>query len=178
MIKRKGLGCMESFVLGADHAGYRLKEKIATYLREKGFQVEDIGCYSEDSVDYPSISGALAQKMKTLQSTDPNASVRGVLCCGSGIGVCISANRFPWVRSVEAHDHNTVVMSRRHNDTNVLCLGARVIAPELAVELLETWMKTPFDGGRHQKRVDLMSTLHVDNQGLSCTDNPEESAVC
>ena len=169
---------MESFVLGADHAGYRLKEKIAAYLREKGFQVEDIGCYSEDSVDYPSISAALAQKLKTLQEVTPGADVRGVLCCGSGIGVCISANRFPWIRSVEAHDHNTAVMSRRHNDTNVLCLGARVIAPELAVELLETWLKTPFDGGRHQKRVDLMTTLYVDNQGLSGSGSPEESPVC
>jgi len=140
---------MESFVLGADHAGYRLKEKIAAYLREKGCQVEDIGCYSEDSVDYPSISAGLAQKFKDLQKTAPG--VRGILCCGSGIGVCISANRFPWLRSVEAHDHNTVVMSRKHNNTNVLCLGARVIAPELAIDLLETWLKTPFEGGRHQK---------------------------
>lgn len=169
---------MESFVLGADHAGYRLKERIAAHLREKGFQVEDMGCYSEDSVDYPSISATLAQKLKTLQDAAKGAEVRGVLCCGSGIGVCISANRFPWIRSVEAHDHNTAIMSRRHNNTNVLCLGARVVAPELAIDLLETWLKTPFDGGRHQKRVDLMSTLHVDNQGLSSSGNPEESPVC
>lgn len=170
---------MESFVLGADHAGYRLKEKIASHLREKGFHVEDIGCFSEESVDYPSISATLAHKLKELEAKAASgSSIRGIICCGSGIGVCISANRFPWVRSVEAHDHNTVVMSRKHNDTNVLCLGGRVIAPELAIDLLETWIKTPFEGGRHQKRVDMMTGLSVDNQGLSGTGNPEESPVC
>jgi ribose 5-phosphate isomerase B len=170
---------MESFVLGADHAGYRLKEKIATHLRDKGFSVEDIGCYSEESVDYPAISTKLAEKLKAKQAEAPAGNtVHGVLCCGSGIGVCISANRFPWVRAVEAHDHNTVVMSRRHNDTNVLCLGARVVAPELAIDLLETWLKAPFEGGRHQKRVDLMTSINVENQGLSDTGSPEESPVC
>jgi ribose 5-phosphate isomerase B len=170
---------MESFVLGADHAGFRLKEKIAAYLREKGHPVADVGCHSEDSVDYPSISAAVANKFKQLQESAPSGTiVRGIICCGSGIGVCISANRFPWLRAVEAHDHNTAVMSRRHNDTNVLCLGARVIAPELAIDLLETWLKTPFEGGRHQKRVDLMTSLNVDNQGLSGTGSPEESPVC
>lgn len=170
---------MESFVLGADHAGFRLKEKIAAYLREKGHPVEDVGCHSEDSVDYPAISEAVARKFRQVQETAPKGTiVRGVICCGSGIGVSISANRFPWLRSVEAHDHNTAIMSRRHNDTNVLCLGARVLAPELALELLDTWLKTPFEGGRHQNRVDLMTSLNVENQGLSGTGSPEESPVC
>ena len=170
---------MESFVLGADHAGYRLKEKIADYLREKGFHVEDIGCYSEESVDYPAISAKLALKIQELQAKAPKDTVvRGILCCGSGIGVCISANRFPWIRAVEAQNHNTVVMSRKHNDTNVLCLGGRVIAPELAMDLIETWFKTDFEGGRHQKRVDMMTGISVENQGLSDTGSPEESPVC
>jgi len=166
---------MESFILGSDHAGYRLKEKIAAYLREKGFSVEDIGCPSEASVDYPAISALLAQKMQSQQT---GGTVRGLLCCGSGIGVCISANRFSWIRAVEAHDHNTVMLSRRHNDSNVLCLGGRVIAPELAFELIETWMKTPFEGGRHQKRVDMMTALNVENQGASAAEHPKESRVC
>jgi ribose 5-phosphate isomerase B len=171
---------MESFILGSDHAGYLLKEKIAAHLREKGYSVEDIGCPSEASVDYPAISALLAKRMQALEETglQTSGTVRGLLCCGSGIGVCISANRFPWIRAVEAHDHNTVMLSRRHNDSNVLCLGGRVIAPELAFELIETWMKTPFEGGRHQKRVDMMTTLNVENQGASAAGHPKESRVC
>ena len=179
---------MESFVLGADHAGYRLKESIANHLRAQGFPVEDVGCFSEASVDYPAISQALAVRLQELQAkASPASPVYGILCCGSGIGVCIAANRFPWVRAVTADDHHTVVMSRCHNDANVLCLGARVIAPELAVDLLQTFVKTSFDGGRHQQRVDLMTSLNghslkpvlnVDKQGLSRSDSPEESPLC
>jgi ribose 5-phosphate isomerase B len=167
---------MNRIVIGADHAGYQLKERVVQHLREKGYQIEDIGCYSEDSVDYPAISTKLADTMKALQGENPAQPVRGVLCCGSGIGVCIAANRHPWVRAVEAHDHNTVVMSRRHNDSNVLCLGGRVIAPELAADLLNTWLDTAFDGGRHQKRVDMMSNISVESQGAN--GNPEEIPAC
>jgi ribose 5-phosphate isomerase B len=169
---------MKSIVIGADHAGYRLKESIVQHLREKGYQVEDVGCYNEESVDYPAISSKLAETMQKLQQQQLNEPVRGVLCCGSGIGVCISANRVPWVRAVEAHDHNTVVMSRRHNDSNVLCLGGRVIAPELATNLLDTWLDTAFDGGRHQKRVDMMTKLSVDSQGEPSQANPQEMPAC
>jgi ribose 5-phosphate isomerase B len=169
----------EKIVLGADHAGFQLKEQIASHLRGKGFQIEDIGCYSEESVDYPAISVKLAETMKRLQEAEPTAgNVRGLLCCGSGIGVCISVNRFPWIRSVEAHDHNTVVMSRRHNDTNVLCLGGRVIAPTLAFDLIDTWLATAFEGGRHQKRVDMMTGISVESQGKPAKGNPEEIPAC
>lgn len=170
---------MERIVLGADHAGFRLKDQIAAHLREKGYQFEDIGCYSEESVDYPAISTQLAETMKRLQEAEPSGSIiKGIVCCGSGIGVCISANRFPWVRAVEAHDHNTIIMSRRHNDTNVLCLGGRVIAPELALELINTWLGTAFDGGRHQKRVDMMTGISVESQGKPAKGNPEEIPAC
>jgi len=162
----------------ADHAGYRLKERVSQYLREKGFQVEDVGCYSEESVDYPAISAKLAETMQKFQTQQPTEPVRGVLCCGSGIGVCIAANRFPWVRAIEAHDHNTVVMSRRHNDSNVLCLGGRVIAPELATSLLDAWLETAFEGNRHQKRVDMMTNLSVDSQGKPSPANPQEIPAC
>ncbi len=170
---------MEKIVLGADHAGFRLKERVAAHLRDKGYQVEDIGCHSEDSVDYPAISVQVAEAMKRSQDTSAaNEVVRGLICCGSGIGVCISANRFPWVRALEAHDHNTAILSRRHNDSNVLCLGGRVIAPELAFELIDTWMSTPFDGGRHQKRVDMMTGITVENQGASTEGGPKEIPAC
>ncbi len=159
---------MTPIVLGADHAGYRLKERIAEHLKAKGFEVIDVGCFSEESVDYPDIAGKLAGE---LQRLGPEA--RGVLCCGSGIGVCMTANRFPWVRAAVVHEHNTAVMSRKHNNANVACFGGRVIAPELAFDLLASWLETPFEGGRHQKRVELMGNIHVENQG-----NPEGSAVC
>lgn len=142
----------EKIVLGADHAGYRMKEFIAGHLKAKGYLVEDVGCFSEDSVDYPAISQQVADAIRR----EPSA--RGVICCGSGIGVSIAANRFPWLRAVVAHDYHTAVMSRRHNDTNVICFGGRVIAPERAAELLDTWLDTAFEGGRHQKRVDMMSS--------------------
>lgn len=154
----------KKMVLGTDHAGYGLKEKVAEHLRAKGFEIIDIGCFSEDSVDYPAISGQLAEAVKNVQVESPMQEHYGILCCGSGIGVCITANRFPWLRAVEAHDHNTAMLSRRHNDSNVLCLGARVIAPELAFELIDTWLATSFDGGRHQKRVDMMTNIQVDNK--------------
>lgn len=145
---------IKKIILGADHAGYQLKERIARALLEKGYSVEDIGCFDETSVDYPSISQTLAEALKKDTATQ-----RGILCCGSGIGICMAANRFPWIRAVEAHDHHTAMMSRRHNDANVLCLGGRVIAPELALDIVENWLNTGFDGGRHQNRVDLMSNM-------------------
>lgn len=150
--------CMETIVLGADHAGYRLKEHLADALRNRGYAVEDVGCYSEDSIDYPAIAGELAEKIREI-GAQTGKPPRGVLCCGSGIGIAISANRFPWIRAVVAHDHYSAVMSRRHNDANVICLGGRVIAPELADDLLEAWLSTPFEGERHQKRVDMMGDL-------------------
>jgi ribose 5-phosphate isomerase B len=156
---------MKKMVLGADHAGYQLKERLAAYLRGKGFAVEDIGCHDETSVDYPNIAQTLAKALKVLEKSE-GVPVLGILCCGSGIGICISANRFPWIRAVVATDHYTAVMSRRHNDTNVLCLGGRVIAPELAFDILDAWLATPFDGGRHQTRVDLMSQIQVEDQAL------------
>lgn len=156
---------VKKIFLGADHAGYRLKEQIAAFLKGKGYTVEDVGCFDENSVDYPNISQKLAEALKK----DGNgATSRGILCCGSGIGICMAANRFPWIRAVEAHDHHTAVMSRRHNDSNVLCLGGRVIAPELAETLIDAWLNTAFEGGRHQKRVDLMSSVHQGETITSC----------
>ena len=169
---------MKKMVLGADHAGFHLKEKVAQHLRDKGFEVVDVGCFSEASVDYPAISGKLAEAVREVQATEPKQGHYGFLCCGSGIGVSITANRYPWIRAVEAHDHNTAILSRRHNDSNVLCLGGRVIAPELALELIDTWLATPFDGGRHQKRVDMMTDIQVDNKAAASQASPKEIPAC
>ncbi len=165
---------MKKLVLGADHAGYRLKEQVAEHLRGKGFEIVDVGCFSEDSVDYPDIAAQLAEAVQTVQSERPGQSHYGILCCGSGIGVCITANRFPWIRAVEAHDHNTAILSRRHNHSNVLCLGGRVIAPALAYDLIDTWLATDFDGGRHEKRVSLMTEIQV----KKAPGGPKEISAC
>lgn len=170
---------MKKLVLGSDHAGFPLKQKIAEHLRQKGVEIIDIGCHNGDSVDYPSISAQLAQAVQGIQQEAPEQTHYGILCCGSGIGVCIAANRYPWIRAIEAHDHNTAILSRRHNDSNVLCLGGRVLAPELAFTLIDEWLETPFDGGRHQKRVDMMSDLQVDNKRMSASISaPKEMPSC
>ena len=146
---------MNKIIIGSDHAGFRLKEAVVAHLRGQGIEVVDIGCPSEERVDYPGIAFELARRMKA------DGIARGVLCCGSGIGVSIAANRFPHVRAVVAHDPFTAEMSRRHNDANVLCMGGRFIAPAMAEEILRVWLNTAFEGGRHQDRVDMMT--HVDS---------------
>ncbi len=169
---------MKKMVLGSDHAGFSLKQKIAEYLRGRGFEVIDVGCLDENSVDYPAISTQLAKAVQTTQLELPEQGHYGILCCGSGIGVCITVNRFPWIRAVEAHDHNTAILSRRHNDSNVLCLGGRILAPELAFTLIEAWLETPFDGGRHQKRVDMMTEIQVDTTANALMGGQKEISTC
>lgn len=169
---------MKKVVLGADHAGFHLKEKVAGHLRGRGFEVIDIGCFSEESVDYPAIAGKLAESVREVQLEVPEQGHYGLLCCGSGIGVCMTANRYPWIRAVEAHDHNTAILSRRHNDSNVLCLGGRVMAPELAFTLIDTWLETPFEGERHRKRVDMMTGIQVDDKASARQGGPKEIPAC
>lgn len=143
--------------LAADHAGYHLKEHIKSFLAAShpDITVEDTGCYSPERVDYPNI---IESAIKTMASTENNATY-GIFICGSGVGVSMAANRFGHIRAVLANDASTAVMSRKHNDSNVLCLGARVIAPERAELITRIWLTTPFEGGRHQARVDQMARL-------------------
>lgn len=143
----------KQLIIGCDHAGYALKIKIIPFLTGLGWQITDVGCPSEDSVDYPLVAETFAQTMKDQQSE------WGIIICGSGIGVSIAVNRFPHIRAVLASDETTAKLSRRHNNANVLCLGGRMIAPELAQEIMTTWLNTPFDGGRHEKRVDQLGCL-------------------
>jgi ribose 5-phosphate isomerase B len=135
-------------VIGSDHAAYRLKEKIKNYLSEKGIGVEDIGAENESSVDYPDYG------IKVAASVSSGKFSRGILLCGTGIGMSIVANRFARVRAALCNDLFSAVMSRRHNDSNVLVMGGRVIGDVLAVEILKAWLETPFEGGRHQARLD------------------------
>lgn len=147
-----------ALALGADHAGYALKEALKAYLEKREIPYHDFGCFSTDSCDYPDIAANIAQ---AVQKGD---YIQGILCCGSGVGMCITANRFPGIRAVLCQDSYTAAISRRHNDTNVLCLGGRIVAPEYAQEIMDTFLNTPFEGGRHQRRVDKMDTVHQGDQ--------------
>lgn len=142
-----------NIIIGSDHAGYYLKDQIVEYLKKQGTQVTDVGCYNTESVDYPKISEELCIRMKDAQNTF------GILVCGSGIGVSMAANRFKYIRAVRAHDVVSVRLSRLHNDANVICLGARLIAAPLAFELINEFLSTSFEGDRHKKRVDQMGIL-------------------
>lgn len=140
-------------VIGADHGGYELKEELKPLLEEMGFKVIDVGTLSKDSVHYPSFAARAARLISEGKAE------RGILICGTGIGMSIVANRFPGVRAALCHDLYTAIMSRRHNDANCLALGGRVLGKELAKEIVRVWLQTPFDGGRHKERLFMIEEL-------------------
>jgi ribose 5-phosphate isomerase B len=142
-----------AIIIGCDHAAFHLKEVIKAHLSETGFQVEDVGAHSLDSVDYPKIALDLAGRVSG------GDYARGILMCGTGLGMSMAANRFAHVRAALCNDLFSAVMSRRHNDANILVLGGRVIGDVLAREIVKTWLETPFEGGRHQGRLDLFDDL-------------------
>jgi len=139
--------------LGADHAGFQMKNEILGVLKEAGHQVEDFGCSGPDSVDYPDYAE------KVGRGVSEGRFDRGILVCGTGIGMCISANKFADVRAALCHNLFTARLSREHNDANVLTLGERLIGSGLAREIVKVWMETPFEGGRHARRVDKINTF-------------------
>lgn len=136
-------------ILGSDHGGYNLKNIIIAHLEQQGIEVEDLGCYSEDSCDYPVIAKAVAEKVLLTSS-------RGILVCGTGIGMSISANKFKGIRASLCSDTYSARMTRKHNDSNILCLGERVVGHGLALDIVDTWLVTEFEGGRHKRRVDML----------------------
>ncbi len=141
--------------IGSDHRGVAIKTRIASLLESMGHTVEDCGAYSSDSCDYPDIAHAVAGLV-----SNGNAE-RGILVCGSGIGMSIAANKTTAVRAALCHDPHAAEMSRRHNDANVLCLSAdhlETLSDDAFNALIETWMTTEFEGGRHQRRVDKITT--------------------
>jgi ribose 5-phosphate isomerase B len=140
-------------IIGSDHAGFALKEIIKEFLAGLNVSVSDIGAYSDQSVDYPDFAAKVAQKIASGDFS------RGILICGTGIGMSMAANRFPAVRAALCNDLFSAVMSRRHNDANILVMGGRVIGSELAKEIVRAWIETPFEGGRHQKRIDKMDCV-------------------
>jgi ribose 5-phosphate isomerase B len=134
--------------LGADHAGFELKQHLKERLAERGLEVFDCGTHGTASTDYPDWAAAVAARVAD------GAADRGLLVCGSGVGMAIGANRFRRVRAVAASDLYTARLARAHNDANVLALGARIVAPALAEAILDVFLTTPFDGGRHVRRVE------------------------
>lgn len=134
-------------ILACDHAGYELKEIIKKYLTESGWQVEDGGCHSSESVDYPDLAGPAAKKISAGQVP------WGILICGTGLGVSMVANRFQGVRAALCHNAFTARSARAHNDANILVLGARVLDAPAALQLVDIFFSTEFEGGRHVQRV-------------------------
>jgi RpiB/LacA/LacB family sugar-phosphate isomerase len=140
-------------VIASDHAAVELKNEIKKYLIELGYEVEDLGPKNNDSVDYPDFASAVAAKVSRGEYE------RGILMCGSGIGMAIVANKFPNVRAVNAADTHTAIISRSHNDTNILTLGSRTTPLESAKEIVKVWLATEFEGGRHEKRIEKIKKI-------------------
>jgi ribose 5-phosphate isomerase B len=139
--------------IGSDHAGYRLKETIKSHLVDSGFAVEDLGADQDASVDYPDFAAAVGGRVVS------GACERGILICGTGIGMAMAANKVGGVRAATAGDLESARLSREHNDANVLALGGRITPPDLALAIVRLFLETPFEGGRHQRRVDKMMAL-------------------
>jgi len=139
--------------IGADHRGYAIHNKVVDLVHRLGHDVVDVGTYADDPVDYPDIAAAVARLVSRGEVE------RGILICGTGLGVCIAANKFPAVRAAPCHDDLTAEMSRRHNDLNVLCLSADMLGERLMDRMIEIWLNTPFEGGRHARRVEKIASL-------------------
>jgi ribose 5-phosphate isomerase B len=139
--------------IGSDHAGFRLKEKLEQYVKELGHDIEDLGTHSQEPTDYPPICAEVARAVR-----DGRAD-RGIVLGGSGQGEQIAANKVRGIRAAVCNDLFTARLSRAHNDANVLALGARIVAPALAREIVAVWLDSPFEGGRHLRRVEQISEI-------------------
>ena len=136
-------------IIGSDHAGVELKSIIRDYLINEGYKVEDIGVHTKESVDYPIIAKQAAEKAV-------NESKYAILICGTGVGMCISANKVKGIRAVVCSDTTTARFSREHNNANVLCFGARIVGENLAKDICKVWLESTFQGGRHKNRIDMI----------------------
>ncbi len=141
--------------LGSDHGGFELKNVLAAHLREQGWETEDLGCYSAESCDYPDFAAAVGRAVTANEGT------LGLLVCGTGIGMSLAANKIPGVRAAVCGDVYSAKMTRRHNDANILCLGARVTGPGLAEEIADAFFSSSFEGGRHARRVAKIAELET-----------------
>ena len=142
--------------IGSDHAGFPLKQELAAFLVDAGHQVDDLGAISDERVDYPDFGAAVGRAVAS------GASELGVCVCGTGIGISIAANKVDGVRAAVVHDATSARLAREHNDANVVCLGARLVGPEVAHESLQAFLATSWQGGRHAQRVDKITALEHD----------------
>ncbi len=141
-------------VLASDHGGFGLKETLKEYLESRNLQVEDMGTLDADqSVDYPDFAAQVAEKVGN------NPGSEGILICGTGIGMSIAANKFPGIRAALVHDRFTARMAREHNNANILVMGGRVLETDAALEMVQTWLDSKFEGDRHQRRLDKIAQL-------------------
>ena len=139
--------------IGSDHGGYALKQELIAYLQEKGHEVEDFGCHDTSSCDYPDFGEAAARAVAS------GACERGIVICTTGIGISISANKVKGIRCALCSEPYSAEMTRRHNDANVLAMGAGMIAPMMAKRIVDVFLSTEFEGGRHQRRIDKMMAI-------------------
>ncbi len=139
--------------IGSDHGGFELKEHIIKYLKDKGIECKDFGCYDENSVDYPDIA------KKVCDAINNKECENGILVCGTGIGISIAANKIKGIRAAHCHDVYSAEMTKRHNNANVICMGGRVVGRELAFKIVDAWLGAEFEGGRHQTRIDKIHKL-------------------
>jgi len=141
--------------IGSDHAGYAYKEAIIAYLEGEGYTVKNFGTYTADSVDYPDYVHPLANEL------DEGKLDMGILLCGSANGVCMTANKHQHIRAAICWENEIAELARKHNNANVICIPARYVALELAKEMVDTFLNTPFEGGRHEKRVEKIALTHM-----------------
>ena len=139
--------------VGSDHGGFALKEEILGYLKEKGVQVTDFGTYSTESVDYPLYGEKVAKAVVSGEAE------LGIVVCGTGQGIAMAANKVKGIRAAVVSDTYSAEMTRLHNNANILSLGGRVVGPGLALKIVETFISTAFEGGRHERRVDLLTAI-------------------
>ncbi len=144
---------MYTIAIGCDHGGFQLKSAVIAHLENKGYLLKDFGTFSEDSCDYPDIAEAVAEAVADGQFE------RGILICGTGIGIGIAANKVAGIRAALCHDTFSAHASRQHNDANILTLGQRVVGQGLALDIVDIWLTTDFEGGRHQRRIDKIEQI-------------------
>lgn len=144
---------MQKIVIGSDHGGFELKKDLIAFLKGLGFEVADFGCYSPDPVDYPDIAFLVAQTVA------PSLETRGILIDGTGVASAIVANKVPGIRATPCTDEFTATSARSHNNANILTLGARVVGPGLAQNIVKRWLETSFEGGRHARRLEKINDI-------------------
>ena len=145
--------------LGADHAGYHIKETIRQFLEDAGYPVDDLGTWSEESVDYPDYGKAVGDRVAAHQDA------YGIAVCSTGVGIAIAANKVAGIRAAVAHDVDTARLAREHNDANVLAMGGRVVHSALAIEMVQVFLSTAFAGGRHARRVEKIMQIEAAQHG-------------